>query len=245
MTIEFFLFQIVKLLTYFAVSCFGGWLVFHLDIRVNYTRKINHFVLFFLPVFYLEFLPYQETLATLLLGFAVGLFYLLLYMESLRRRVPILDLAFRSFDRPEDRPHTLLWLFSQVATTYVVIIGMIVYLHEIDRVNLIYIPIFINGIGDGLAEPIGVRFGRHKYRTRPLFGSGKYERSLEGSAVVFITATITILAFQTSFSGFQLISALILFPVLMTLAEAWSPHTWDSPFLFLIAWVLLHLVLQI
>jgi phytol kinase len=31
----------------------------------------------------------------------------------------------------------------------------------------------------------------------------------------------------------QFVLALAIIPLAMTLAEAWSPHTWDGPFLYL------------
>ena len=35
--------------------------------------------------------------------------------------------------------------------------------------ELVIIIMIINGIGDGLAEPIGIRFGKHKYKIYALF----------------------------------------------------------------------------
>ena len=62
------------------------------------------------------------------------------------------------------------------------------------------VPILVSGIGDGLAEPVGVRFGRLKYKTYALFSKIKYERTVEGSACVFITSIIVIIFFQSSFT---------------------------------------------
>jgi len=103
---------------------------------------------------------------------------------------------------------------------------------------LLLIPILINGLGDGLAEPIGVRFGKHHYQTRALFSQRTYTRSLEGSACVFISAVLAILLFADQFSQLQLVIALTIIPPIMTLTEAISPHTWDSPFLYLIGGLL-------
>ncbi|MBC8174032.1 MAG: hypothetical protein H8E82_00030, partial [Candidatus Marinimicrobia bacterium] len=99
-------------------------------------------------------------------------------------------------------------------------------------------------IGDGLAEPIGIRFGKHKYQTFALFTKRKYVRTLEGSACVFITSLIVIILFGSSLSTIQFIVALIAFPIVMTLAEAKAPHSWDNPFLFSIGGVLLYLIFQ-
>lgn len=97
---------------------------------------------------------------------------------------------------------------------------------------LLMIIIIANGVGDGLAEPLGIRFGKRKYTTYALFTKKKYVRSYVGSACVFVTTFFTILAFQQYFNSIQLIAALITVPIVITLAEAFSPHTWDSPFIY-------------
>ena len=89
----------------------------------------------------------------------------------------------------------------------------------------------INVIGDGLAEPIGVRFGTHKYKTRALFTNKEFVRTLEGSACVLITGFIVIVMHIEYFSTIQFILAMLFIPIIMTLTEAYSPHTWDTPFL--------------
>ena len=76
---------------------------------------------------------------------------------------------FLSFDRPEDRPNTLLWLSTQITIGYLILIPTIIFFISIGYGDLILIPILVNGIGDGLAEPVGVRFGRLKYKTYALF----------------------------------------------------------------------------
>ena len=104
------------------------------------------------------------------------------------------------------------------------------------------IPILVNGIGDGLAEPVGVRFGRLKYKTYSLFSKIKYERTLEGSACVFFTSLIVIIFFHSSFTFSEFFSVLIVFPLVMTLAEAFAPHTWDTPFLFFFGFFTIYIV---
>jgi len=89
------------------------------------------------------------------------------------------------------------------------------------------------GIRDGLAEPVGVRFGRYKYKVSALFSDKIYFRTFEGSACVFVTSFAVVIAHYTHFTFSQFLMSMILIPPLMTLAEALSPHTWDSPILFL------------
>ena len=255
--LDFIIAQIIKLALYFLVWYVGGLLVLHKGVKVNYTRKINHFSLLFIPFLMdmiLKAIPsarneptgnMQGDILLSALGLLIGLFYLFLFIPPIRNRINILDTAFLSIDRPEDRPYTLLWISTQSAATFLVTIPFSTYLLMINRMELIFIVMIINGFGDGLAEPVGIRFGRHKYETRALFTKKKYVRSLEGSACVLIVAIVTIFAFGRLFNPLQFLVALITIPVIMTLAEAFAPHSWDNPFLSLIGEILLVIIIQL
>ena len=97
--------------------------------------------------------------------------------------------------------------------------------------NLLLVP--LTAIGDGLAEPIGVRFGKHKYRSFSLFPfiKNKYHRTLEGSAAVYMSSLFVLLLYRNFFTISQFTYALLLLPIIVTIAEAISPHTQDSAFL--------------
>lgn len=140
---------------------------------------------------------------------------------------------FLSIDRPEDRPYTLWWLFTQVLAGYIIFIPAIIFFVRNGLIGLIWIPLLIIAFGDGLAEPVGIRFGRHTYKTYAFFSKRKYVRSLEGSACVFLASIFVIVAFHSSFTQLQFLIALVFIPFLMTFVEAFSPHTWDTPALFL------------
>ena len=204
-----------------------------------------HFALFFLPQFLLAYFPYQSSAQTGVVNALLTLAVLGLFIQPLRDTIPALNTMFRSIDRPEDRPYTLLWLVTQFLASYLVLVPLIVYLNQHQLRELLYIPILIIGLGDGLAEPVGVRFGRHTYQTRAIFSSRRYTRSLEGSLCVFVVSLLAIVYYRELFTQRQFIAALILIPVLMTITEAISPHTWDSPFLYCAGGVSLILILQL
>jgi phytol kinase len=222
-----------------------GIVVEHYSVRVNYTRKIMHFSLFFLPQFLLSFFPYQSSIFTGITNAILTMGVLGLFIEPLRNKIAIFNTMFKSIDRPEDRPFTLLWLTTQFLASYLVLMPLIYYLNQHQLRDLLYIPILIIGLGDGLAEPVGVRFGRHKYTTRAMFSSRRYTRSIEGSLCVFVVSLLTIYYYRELFTATQLIVALIAIPPLMTLTEAVSPHTWDSPFLYLVGGISLITILQL
>ena len=233
---------IIKLTILLLIQYASGSLVFYKGVKVNYTRKINHFALFFIPMFIDNIIPVQPSIELLIIGSFVAIASLIIYIKPIRTNSRLIQRMFLSFDRPEDRPNTLLWLTTQTAVGYLIVIPIVIYFFKIGYEDLLLIPILVNGIGDGLAEPVGVRFGRLKYKTYALFSKIKYERTIEGSACVFFTSIILIIFFQSSFTSSEFICALIVFPIVMTLAEALAPHTWDTPFLFLFGYLTLYIV---
>ena len=233
---------IIKLTILLLIQYASGSLVFYKGVKVNYTRKINHFALFFIPMFIDNIIPVQPSIELLIIGSFVAIASLIIYIKPIRTNSRLIQRMFLSFDRPEDRPNTLLWLTTQTAVAYLIIIPIVIYFYKIGYEDLLLIPILVNGIGDGLAEPVGVRFGRLKYKTYALFSKIKYERTVEGSACVFFTSVIVIISFQSGFTSSEFICALIVFPIVMTLAEAFAPHTWDTPFLFLFGYLTLYIV---
>ena len=233
---------IIKLTILLLIQYASGSLVFYKGVKVNYTRKINHFALFFIPMFIDNIIPVQPSIELLIIGSFVAIASLIIYIKPIRTNSRLIQRMFLSFDRPEDRPNTLLWLTTQTAVGYLIVIPIVIYFFKIGYENLLLIPILVNGIGDGLAEPVGIRFGRLKYKTYALFSKIKYERTIEGSACVFFTSIIVIIFFQSSFTSSEFICALVVFPIVMTLAEALAPHTWDTPFLFLFGYLTLYIV---
>ena len=239
---EVFFRLIIQAAILFLVAYTSGNLVYYKGVKVNYTRKINHFALFSIPFLLDNFFPVEASIESLLLGSFLAVFGLIIYIKPIRDHSSIISRMFLSFDRPEDRPNTLLWLSTQLIAGYLILIPIIIYFYKIGYGALILVPILVNGIGDGLAEPVGVRFGRLKYKTYALFTKIKYERTIEGSACVFFTSIIVIIFFRSEFTSSELILAIILFPIIMTLAEAFAPHTWDTPFLFLFGYSSLFII---
>lgn len=197
--------------------------------KVGYTRKAQALALYFLPYFAMQGpSPYSPiTTATISLGVFVGL--LLLLSNQVRRFVPAMATAFASIDRPEDRPFTLTWLISSVAVVWVIICLWIWLAPE--TTAYLFVALFISGVGDALAEPVGLYFGRHSYRTTALGTDRTYIRTYEGSAAVFLSGIVAVLLLHGFQMNMQSLLALALFPIIGTIAEAKSPHTWDQPFI--------------
>ncbi len=237
--------QATNLAALVLVQYSTGLLAERKNVKVNYTRKINHFLLFLIPILLGRGYAYKESFWLFSLGAFLAVLKFVFYTKPIRERIPFIKTMFSSFDRPEDRPYTLLWITTQTAAGYLVILPMGVFFARYNLLPLVLIPILIYGIGDGLAEPVGVRFGRHKYRVYALFTDKTFYRSLEGSACVFITSVIVILYYHPHFNPQQLTVALAVIPLLMTITEAFSPHTWDSPFMFLVGYLSLFGIMQL
>jgi phytol kinase len=236
MNTNFWTSQILQLTAYALIAYAGGLCVQLKNVRVNYTRKVNFFALYLIPLAADRLFPYERVLVTSIVGSGLSALMLISMWEPVRVRVQVCQTMFTSFDRPEDRPHTLLWLTTQIIAGYMVLIPMSMLFARYGMAELAFIPVIIHGLGDGLAEPVGVRFGRHKYSTRMfLSAERRHTRSYEGSACVLVVGILAVIAFHHSFTTPQFIAALLTVPIFTTLAEAWSPHTWDTPYMFLVS----------
>jgi len=197
--------------------------------KVGYTRKANALMLYVLPYVALNGpSPYSNIVtATASLGVFAAL--LILMSKPFRSRIPPLVTAFASIDRPEDRPFTLTWLLTSVFAVWLIVLAWIWLAPA--TLSYVFVAFFISGVGDALAEPVGLYFGRHSYRTTALFTDKTYIRTLEGSATVFVSGVVAVLILQGWPMDTQALLALLLFPIVGTLVEAKSPHTWDQPFI--------------
>ena len=96
------------------------------------------------------------------------------------------------------------------------------------------------GLGDAVGEPAGTRFGRHRYPV-PCLGPVWAERSLEGSAAVFLACVVAV-ALGGALTGHLPRGALAWWSVPVValccaVVEAVSPHGWDNLTLQLVpAW---------
>jgi phytol kinase len=139
------------------------------------------------------------------------------------------NLLYEAMARERDEPHRTYFIMAPYFAT---LIGGVAS-------NVLFGPIAIvgyltAGLGDAIGEPVGVRFGRHRYRV-PSLRDVKTTRSLEGSAAVFLACMAAIaLALALSPHLHVTSHALYMVPLLAAacaLVEAVSPHGWDNAFL--------------
>ena len=240
---NFLIVEATKLFSFWVLAFILGTLVCKYNIKVNYTRKIHHFSLLFFPVLLASYYPYEHELLGLIGAFS---FIWPIVPFYLRKYIPTFETCFLSFDRPEDRPFTLLWLITQFFFGLVIGISVAIFAEfyfGIPWPKIALLVLCLAHIGDGLAEPIGVRFGKVRYKTYALFTRRRYYRTLEGSITVLISTVLVIVWFNYLFTDKQFIVALITLPITLMVTEAISPHTWDGPFLSGVSGLLVTLIL--
>lgn len=82
------------------------------------------------------------------------------------------------------------------------------------------IGILADGLGDALAEPVGIAFGKHRYRAKSFFSTRTQSRILEGNACVFASAVMAILLVNDVFLPVGFWLALLTIPLLVTAVES-------------------------
>ena len=223
------------------------------NIQVQYTRKMFHIITqLSLPM--LAYKTYHDRKSRL--GSHNILYYslyqslwssffinlgLLIMIKPIRKLDNIIGffskVSFLSIDRIEDRPYTLLWLILQISAVSFIESPMTIWLIDKNMFHLFWTPIFASGLGDGLAEIVGKKWGKCKYNVPSLFSDKQYTRTIEGSLCVYLFTTLGVLIGYQYFNLTQLLYALFIIPISVTIVEATSPHTWDNHFIFGIIWL--------
>lgn len=252
---DFFAFCLVKIIIVGAVSLVGGmicrkfcdtdekgYIIYtrKTEFKVNYTRKLQHFAAYLVPLIN-PFGKHTGLLPHMWETFFVMLTFLVM-IKPLRENCRFFMLQFNSMDRPEDRPHTLKWIILGNVLPGLLLSVCFQYLFEkvLDEPYLVMIIVIAVGIGDGLAEPVGIYLGKHKYTVPSWNFKRTYTRSYEGSACVWLTTLIAIIFFKGEFNTTrQFIAALAILPPLMTFAEAYAPHSMDTPLMMLSGYTVL------
>lgn len=202
-----------------AAGCllFAGLLKTRVKLKTGYTRKVFHFLIFgtVVVVHWLWGTP----------GVCVfgGMTSVVIAYALLRGSGHVM---YEAMAREKDAPRRTYYI---VVPYFATLIGGLM--------SNIFFPAtavfgyLVTGLGDAIAEPVGTRFGKHKYRV-PAGGGVKAVRSVEGSSAVFVASTLALigcfaLSPQFALSGGALL-AILLIAAVSTVVEAVSPHGWDN-----------------
>jgi len=216
-----------------AVPCalFASWLRTRRDVRTPYTRKTFHFLI--IAAAALVQLRWGVA-GTVVYGATAAL--LVLYTVLRGPGFPF----YEAIARPSDEPHRTRFVLVPLATT--ALGGLLVNLFWPAAAPVAYLAV---AVGDAIGEPVGTRWGRHRYRVRSLAAAVPATRSLEGSAAVLLAtaAAATLLLAGTGHGAATALLTGAVVGVVTALVEAGSPHGLDNLTIQLaagwVAWLLL------
>ena len=183
--------------------------------RVPYTRKVFHFAIFTgaALVHAAWGLPGTNSYAVVVVG-------MVLLAVAAGRGNGLYDALARETDHPRE---TLFILIPLVTTG---VGGLIAALWTGPYAAVGYL---VQGWGDAVGEPVGARFGRHRYRVPSLAGVPA-TRSWEGSAAVFVAswAAAAVALFQLGVPGSTLLGVSLACAAASAVVEGVSNHGLDN-----------------
>jgi len=193
-----------------ALKRYGGW-------KTGYTRKILHFLIFFCAVG----LHIRGGMpAVNILGLGMGIFVLLTVKAGDG------NFFFEGIAREKDFPRRGYFVILPYLTTAAG--GLLSNIFFGASAIMGYA---LCGAADAIAEPVGVRFGKHRYKVPSLRKVQVAERSLEGSlSVLAVSLALSWLLFVYLYNlpiEKAVLSSLILSAALV-FVEAFSFHGADN-----------------
>jgi phytol kinase len=204
---------IVSIFFFLYVS---GTLKLNYKIKTNYTRKLFHILVFTLAGIIGYF---YGQMAVMFYGGITGL--IMIYIIYLSDGY----LLFEGVAREQDNPHRSFYIGVPFICT-----AMGGLFNSFIFGQFAIVGYFVAGWGDAIGEPIGVRFGKHKYNV-PSFQDVKCQRSVEGSIAVFIMSYFAVWVGLSTIGGLsclEIILASILAGIGTSIIEAGSPHGIDN-----------------
>ena len=198
-----------------AAAALAGYLRAHRGVRTPYTRKIFHFAIFtaagLLQIFF--GLP-----AVVIFGSITSA--IVLYAVWRGDGYPF----YEAMARPTDAPRRTLFILIPLVTTA---LGGV--LSNLFFPAWAFAGYLVCGWGDAVGEPVGTKWGRHRYRVPSMFGV-RSTRSLEGSAAVCIAGTLATAAALAlmGFAAGTIAAIAIGAGVAGALVEAVSTHGLDN-----------------
>jgi phytol kinase len=198
-----------------AAATFSAWLRVRRDVATPYTRKIFHF------------LTISMTMLVQLLWGLGGVVVFAAVIASVVLFAVARGSGFGFYEalaRPSDAPHRTLFIMVPLATTA---LGGI--LANVLFPAWAHVGYMVVAWGDAVGEPVGTRWGRHRYRVPSLAGVAA-TRSLEGSTAVLLAAAaaavVTLLA--TGIALPQALGAGAVIGLAAAAVEAISNHGLDN-----------------
>ncbi len=194
----------------------SGWMKVNRKIRTPYTRKTFHFIIFSTA----GVLQYNYGLKAVTF-FGVLVFLFVLIAVILGERFAFYKALARETDAPHEKKFIILPLLATA-------LGGV--LSNIFFPAAAYIGYFVGGWGDAVGEPVGTKWGKHRYTVPTLFGV-RATRSIEGSTAVMLVSMIISAGCMWQITEVSLVGCLLtgfLCGLAACLVEAISSHGLDN-----------------
>ncbi|MBN1893357.1 hypothetical protein JW906_02635 [bacterium] len=182
---------------------------------VSYTRKIFHFMIFTVAAVLQILFGFQ---AVTLFGFWIAV--CVLYACFRGKGFPFYD----ALARPRDEPHATFFILVPLFATAAGGLLSNLFFAQFSPIGYL-----VAGWGDAIGEPVGARWGKHRY-TVPTLDRVPAERSIEGSAAVFFFGMLVVFI-ATLLMGYSMLKALQLAffcGLVGAIVEGFSNHGIDN-----------------
>ncbi|MGL6298221.1 MAG: hypothetical protein ACRC1M_03530 [Methanobacteriaceae archaeon] len=173
-----------------------------------HTRKLLHIIAFIAFTIFLAFAPFSSIIILILSGIVSIAIASFGGEDFLWFRA-----VARNADNEEEKTYVILPL---LCSGLWLLFALFIFPKEIAIIATLCVA-----LGDAIAEPIGLRFGKHKYTARAIKGPSS-QKSIEGSLGVFIVCTLILLVFT------QNILLAVLLGLFLSIVEGISPRGTDN-----------------
>ena len=191
----------------------------------GYSRKLNHIGIMLITVPLLAFLPDEQLVPAIFVG-SVGL--VAIYGLSAVSSRPLLFGIVSGSLRQRDAPYSRLFFFLPLIS-FNVTLSLSTLFFPMDIVRVAFYTV---ALADGLAEPVGLRFGGgNTYEVRDLVWGRRNTKSVAGSSMVFAVAFAIALAMLATRPGIPVAAAAgiaLAYAAAATALEAVSPRGMDN-----------------
>lgn len=198
-----------------AVAAFAGWLRVSRGVRTPYTRKVFHFLILS---------------AATLIQLVWGLPGTVVYGSTVALMVIAAVLRgdgfgfYEALARTTDAPRRSLFIIVPLVTTA---LGGV--LANVLFPGWAFIGYAAVAWGDAIGEPVGTRWGRHRY-TVPSIGGVRATRSIEGSSAVVLasTAACMLALIGAGIDAPAALGSAVVIGIVTMIVEAVSHHGTDN-----------------
>lgn len=229
--------------TIFTGTFLVGNIAFYLGSKRNWrsssTRKFNHFGVSLISIVLFSFVQLEHTTITAIF---TSLGILIIYIISANSKHSFVSSIMNSNIRDRDLPNGKFFVFLPLITGQVALYFCLITMNPI----FVKIAFCSMGFGDGLAEPIGTKYGKHTYQVKDLLWKKQNTKSLEGSAAVLVISFLSSfsLLYIYDFKGFIFTVAIsIFYSIFVTFIEAVSPRGLDNFLIILMGSVFLSFII--